>query len=136
MTIVITKAQIEKTTTLKADKIDNTGAIKRKRWNGLAPAQYNIGNITLSITTEVPKSGWFKTINTGRRAIVMGKIIDLKFCILMPWSDKYLARAITKDILASSLGWKLKGKPILSHLYVPAWEFPKNGSITKIEPIP
>ena len=136
MTMVITKAQIEKTTTLNADKIDNIGAIKRKRWNGLAPAQYSIGNITLSITNEVPKSGWFKTINTGIRAIMIGMIIDLKCCIFMLWSDKYLARAITNDILASSLGWKLKGKPTLSHLYVPAWGVPKNGSITKIEPIP
>ena len=46
---------IEKTTTLKADKIDNTGAIKRKRWNGLAPGQYSIGYMTLSISNEVPK---------------------------------------------------------------------------------
>ena len=87
------------------------------------------------MTNEVPKSGWFKTIITGNSAIKIGTIIDLKYWIFILLSDKYLARAITKKILASSLGWKLKGKPMLSHLYVPAWVVPKKGSITKIEPI-
>ena len=50
-------AQIENNITLNADRIDRIGATNKNKQNGLAPAQYSIGKIILSITNDVPRSG-------------------------------------------------------------------------------